>query len=99
MKRLSRKNLEIFYIFVGVIAITSGITSIAREGFEVIAILYLILGFYLIAVSTRVLRKVEASKPAENPRVKVTSNVTKKVEVTSTRPKTKAKGGKNGKKA
>ena len=96
MKKFNRRNLEIFYIFVGVIAITSGITTIAREGFGVIAVLYLIFGAYLIAVSTRVLRKVEANKTAENPRVKVTSNVSKK-----NVKQVKAKGGdrSNGKKA
>ena len=98
-QKFNRKNLEIFYVFVGVIAISSGISSIAREGFGIVAILYLIFGAYLIVVSTRVLRKVEMTKPTENSRVKVTSNVTKKVESTKAKSDSKAKRSKNGKKA
>ena len=78
MNKLSRKQIETIFIFLGVVLVVSGIYSTISYGASFMSVLYLIVGFYLIIVSVARINKLDKLNKNSETKVKVSSKVEKK---------------------
>jgi hypothetical protein len=59
MARLSRKQIETIFIFLGVVLVVSGFYSSITYSVSFMSVLYLAVGFYLIIVSVVRINKLD----------------------------------------